>query len=90
MVGGAGLVHLSHRFLHVFLDPLQVVPVMNLIGNRDPGGKRQTHRKNRNYNRSRHNFSSQLWIKFFPTRTDARYFPRPQTSLSKGNKRIPV
>jgi len=56
MVGCASPVHLTLCLLHVFLDRLQVVPVMNLIGNRDPGSKRQTHRKNRNYNRSRHSF----------------------------------
>jgi Asp/Glu/hydantoin racemase len=48
MVGCAGLVHLMDCLSHVFLDPLQIVPVMNPIGDRDPGSKRQAHRKNGN------------------------------------------
>jgi hypothetical protein len=43
MVGGAGVVQFSDRFLHVFVDRVQVVPIMNPIGNCDPGSKRQTH-----------------------------------------------
>src|ERR1017187_433928 len=84
MVGCAGLVHLMDCLSHVFLDPLQVVPVMNLIGNRDPGSKRQTRRKNRNYNRFRHSFSSQSCGLSVPDTYGYELFSPTTDLLSKG------
>jgi hypothetical protein len=34
------MVQFMDRFLHVFMDRFQIVPVTNSIGKRDPGGKR--------------------------------------------------
>src|ERR1039458_501960 len=62
----AGVVQLFDRLLHVFMDRIQIVPVTNLIGNRDPGSKRQTYRKNGNCNCFRHNFPSQSCGLSFP------------------------
>jgi hypothetical protein len=56
VVGGAGHFQLMDRFVHVVMDLVQVMPVTNLIGNRNPSGKRQTHTENGNYNRFRHDF----------------------------------
>ena len=39
VVGGAGVVQLMNRFLDVVMDRVEIVPVMNSIGNRDPGDK---------------------------------------------------
>ena len=35
MVGGAGMIHLSDGFIHVVVDSIQIVPVVNSFGNRD-------------------------------------------------------
>jgi hypothetical protein len=58
VVGSAGVVELFDGFLDVFMDAVQIVPVMHSIGNGDPGNERQTHRKNGNDNRFVHSFSS--------------------------------
>jgi hypothetical protein len=59
MVGGAGHFQFMDRFVHMVMDLVQVMPVTNLIGDRNPGGKRQTHTENSNDNRFRHDLSSQ-------------------------------
>src|SRR5271165_4724945 len=56
VVGGAGAVQLVDGFLHVVVDRIQVMPVMNPIGNGDPGSERQTYGKNSNDKRL-HGFS---------------------------------
>ncbi len=39
VVSGAGMVHFMDRFLYVVMDRVQIVPVTNSIGNRDPSNK---------------------------------------------------
>jgi hypothetical protein len=48
VIGCAGIFHFVDRFLYVVMDFLQIVPVVNLVGNRDSGSKRQTGRKSGN------------------------------------------
>jgi hypothetical protein len=40
VVGSAGTVHLFDCFIHVVVGRFEVVPIMNPVGNRDPGNKR--------------------------------------------------
>ncbi len=39
VIGSAGVLQLMDRFLHVVMDRVQIVPVMNPVGNRDPRDK---------------------------------------------------
>src|SRR5580692_103256 len=56
VVGCASVFHLVDGLLYVVMDFFQIVPVMNLVGNRDSGSKRQTGRKSGNSNCFLHRF----------------------------------
>jgi hypothetical protein len=60
VVGCASSFHLLDRFLHMVLASFQVMPIMNPLGDGDPGNKRQARGKNGNCNLLLHVFSSQL------------------------------
>ena len=60
VIGCAGIFHLVDRFLYVVMDFFQIVPIVNLIGNRDSSSKRQTGRKSRNSNCFLHRFPPKI------------------------------
>jgi len=60
VVGCAGNFHLVDRFLHMAVASFQVMPVMNPLGDGNPGNKRQARGKNGNGNLLLHVFSSQF------------------------------
>ncbi len=87
VVGFAGMIQLMDRFLHMFVDRFQIVPVAHPISDRDSSNERQTHGQNGNGNRLLHSFLSIWWIKFS---RHARILELSPTAnlLSKGNRRI--
>jgi hypothetical protein len=70
------------RFLNVVVYGVEVMPVMNSLGNRDSGSKRQTYGKNSDRQCFLHNFPLNS---IFPAPTDRDNFPRPSASRQKQN-----
>ena len=77
VVRHAGMIEFVDGFLHVNVNRIQIVPIMNSFGNRDSAGKRQTHGNCSNGKRFLHNLSS--------PKLSARFFPHPRTGLIFGD-----